>query len=93
MRLCEEHRLGGIHGVSAEGCVGCAYDALRESLEAMDESRSSMVSARDLTIRDLRATLQQVAHASGAVELVKAAQNARRVLGCDMVTAKRWPRA
>jgi len=33
MRLCEEHRLGGIPGVSADECVGCAYRALRESLE------------------------------------------------------------
>jgi hypothetical protein len=58
MRLCEEHRLGGILGVSADECVGCAYEALRESLEAMDGRRSSMVSARDLTIRDLRAELE-----------------------------------
>jgi hypothetical protein len=86
MRLCEEHRLGGIHGVSADECVGCAYDALRESFEDMAGSRSSMVSARDLTIRNLRAALTEVAHANGAVGLVKAAQNARRVLGCDVVT-------
>jgi hypothetical protein len=58
MRLCEEHRLGGIRDISADECVGCAYDALRESLEAMDGSRSSMVSTRDLTIRDLRAELK-----------------------------------
>jgi hypothetical protein len=34
MRLCEEHRLGGISGVEDDKCVGCAIDASRQLLRA-----------------------------------------------------------
>jgi hypothetical protein len=52
MRLCETHRLGGVTGCRDDQCVGCV-------IEEAELTLSREVSARDLTIRDLREELRQ----------------------------------
>jgi hypothetical protein len=56
MRLCEEHRLGGVGGVEPLDCIGCVLelaDALAKSVRAeMFMQHPSLDSDRQRDVRD-----------------------------------------
>jgi hypothetical protein len=92
MRTCEEHRLGGFRGISADECVGCAHDSLRESFDAIVSERDALKRDVGLALRhahDLSEETQSIGEAvDDLIRLVRKARLERDLARRDEAGAR-----